>query len=451
MTSIAHGVARSNDNGRLPEALVAELVAEVVSGLTARAKEDTQARRLPLRGEQERAYAADLVAKALNRRAEAAVNAGREVLSEEDEDAITEAVMAERHGLGGFQRYLDDPFIETINANGCDRVFVRYADGTRRQVDPVAPSDEALVKLVRMAAARLGVTERRFDRASPFLTLQLPDGSRLYAMLDVCPRPSVTIRRHLHLDVTLADLHKGAMFDAEIEAFLTAAVLARKNIIVAGQTGAGKTTLVRACGHAIPANDRIITIEEVRELDLQRWHDDVVPLEARQANVEGEGAVTLAMLYQQTLGMDPDRVIVGEVKGAEVVTMLNANSQGNGGSLSTVHADSSQGVFSKLATYALQSPPHMPFEATYMTIAHALHFVVFVARTRSADSPRRVVSSVREVVGYDLEARRVQTNEVFKPGSDGRAVRGDPFRASTLEELRAHGYDPRHYREGAGT
>jgi pilus assembly protein CpaF len=425
--------------------VVAELLTEVATGLTERAKTDTDARRPVLSGEDEQVFAAHLVAEALQRRASAAVARGDAPLSEQDEDAITDAVMTAQFGLGGFQRYLDDPSIENINANGCDEVFIRYADQTRRRVDPVASSDEELITLVRMAAARLGVTERRFDRASPCLTLQLPGGSRLTAMIDVCPRPTVSIRRHRHLDVTLTDLREAGMFNADVEGFLTAAVLARKNIMIAGQTGAGKTTLVRACCRAIPAVDRIITIEETRELELQRWHQDVVALEARQSNVEGEGAVTLAMLYQQSLGMDPDRVIVGEVKGPEVITMLNANSQGNGGSLSTVHADSSLGVIQKLATYAMQTPPHMPFEATYATIGHALHFIVFVARARDG---RRVVNSVREIVGYDREGRQVQTNEVFRPGPDGRARPGDPVRQSTIEELRSHGYEPRDHHIG---
>jgi|SRR5579884_2197637 len=417
--------------------LIADVQAEVTDALTARRAADEQAHLPALTGADERAFVRDVLARSLQRYATQAVRDGRPPLTPVEEDAIVQAVMDGRYGLAGFQRWLDDPEVENINANGADVVFVSRVDARSEAVEAVAASDDDLIKLVRTAAARLGASERRFDAASPRVLLQLPDGSRLTAVMSVSHRPCVAIRRHRHLDATLADLHSFGMIDAELESFLTAAVLARKNIMVAGATGAGKTTLVSALCHAIPSAERIVTIEETRELWLQRWHPNVVSLEAREPNIEGAGGITLEMLYRWSLTLDPTRTIVGEVKGAEVLPMLSAMSQGNDGSLSTIHARSSMAVFSKLAVYALQSADRLPMRDTHFLTSQALDFIVFVHRDREG---RRVVSSIREIRGFDGDS--VSSNEVYRPGPEGMAVRGDPVSAPRLEELRHHGLGP---------
>src|SRR5690606_26813912 len=244
---------------------------------------------------------------------------------------------------------------------------------------PVADSDEELIEQLREIGRRYGLSEREFNPSRPQLNLQLPDGSRLFAVAWVCDRSSVSIRRHRFMKLGLGDLIGLGAIDDALASFLSAAVRARQQIIVAGATGAGKTTMLRALAAEIPASERIVTIETELELGLDRFadvHPDCVALEAREANVEGAGEVTAADLVRMSLRMNPDRVIVGEVRGDEIVPMLNAMSQGNDGSMCTIHADSSATVFNKMALYAMQAPERLPLEATCQLAAAAVDLVV---------------------------------------------------------------------------
>ena len=375
-----------------------------------------------LRGADEQALGRQLIADALDADAREALAAGRPVRPPEEDDALTQAVFDALFRLGRLQRLLDDPSVENINANGADQVWVRYADGRRERTDPIAASDEELIELVRNAAARLGIGERRFDLGSPRLSLQLPDGSRLFAVMAVAARPCLSIRRHRYMKVTPDDLVGMGTLDLALRELLRSLMLARKSVIICGGTGAGKTTLLRAMAADIPPWERLVTIEDSLELGLDRYpelHPDVVALEAREPNLEGEGGISLAELVRWALRLNPDRVIVGEARGEEVLALLNAMSQGTDGSMATLHASSSKGAFSKLATYAVQAPERLPLEATNLLVANAVHFVVFLAQDPAG---RRFVSSVREVV--DADGPMVVSNEVFRPGPDGRAVPG---------------------------
>jgi Flp pilus assembly CpaF family ATPase len=359
-------------------------------------------------------------------------------------------------------------------------VWVTYADGTKASAEPVAESDSDLIELLRSAAARLGLSERRFDVSHPELDLSLPNGSRLSALMSVVARPVVSIRRHRYVDLTLDDLVALGTLDEVLASFLAAAVRARRNIVVGGAMNSGKTTLVRALASEIPPRERVVTIEQAFELGLDAMperHPDLVALEARSANAEGEGEIPMARLVRRALRMNADRVIVGEVLGDEVLPMLNAMSQGRSGSMCTIHADSSQGIFRRLATYAAQASERLPLESTNMLIAGAINFVVFLdvvdddessprvrpvsgnsrhlrgwapgeVGARRDDGPmqfpavrrRRYVSSVREVV--DAEGLHVISNEVFRAGRDGAAVPVAPLRSGTLDRLAEHGFDP---------
>jgi pilus assembly protein CpaF len=421
--------------------LIARTCDQVTDGLTARRRADEATGAPPLDDADQRAYARQLINQALEAEARSALAGRREVFPVADEDEISRAVHDLLFGLGPLQRLLDDPDIETINANGCDGVWVRYADGRRVQVEPIASSDAELVELIRLAAARFGLAERRFDLAAPLLDLRLPDGSRLFAAMAVAARPSLSIRRHRFPRLSLDDLAERGTLTASLRAFLGAAVRSGLNILVCGGTSAGKTTLLRALASEVNRDERLITIEDALELGLDRdvkRHANVTTLEARPPNVEGEGEITMAALVRAALRMDPDRVIVGEVRGAEVIPMLNAMSQGNDGSMCTLHANSSAGAFDKLATYTVQAPERLGLEATNLLIANAIDLVVHLAYDRA--SGRRMVDSIREVTGAD--GPLVASNEIWRPGPDGQALPGAPLREQTLDRLVSAGFVP---------
>jgi pilus assembly protein CpaF len=385
------------------------------------------------------ALARRIIAETLDIEAANALAAGQPPLDADAERRAGQAVFDALFGAGGFQPYLDDPQVESVNANGCDRVFVQYSGGRRARGAPVAGSDEELVEMIRAIAAR-GVEERRFDRGSPRVSVPLPGGGRLFAVMAVTGRPAVAIRRDRLSAAALADLTSNDTLGPRLAAFLAALVRARKNILISGGTAAGKTTLLRALASAIPPPERLITIEDSLELCLDQdsaGHPDVVALQAREPNTEGEGEVTLAELVRWALRMTPDRVIVGEVRGGEVIPMLNAMSQGNDGSMTTIHASSSRGACTKIAAYAAQTEEHLSLEDTNLLIAGAVHFVIQLAWDSAG---RRCISSIREVV--DADGRQVVSNEVYAPGPDRRAVPAVPVRAATLDELAAAGYRP---------
>ena len=420
-----------------------------------------------------RELARQLTASRLERYAAASVEMGDAPLAVADEERVARAVLDALFGLGRLQTLIDNRDIENIDVNGCDRVWVTYADGTKVSAEPAADSDAELAEILRSAAARFGLSERRFDVSHPELDLRLPDGSRLSALMSVAQRPVVSIRRHRYVDLTLDDLVEMGGLDATLASFLTAAVRARKNIVVGGAMNSGKTTLIRALASAIPPRERVVTIEQAFELGLDSMperHPDLVALEARPANAEGEGAISMARLVRRALRMNADRVIVGEVLGDEVLPMLNAMSQGRSGSMCTIHADSSLGIFRRLASYAVQAPERLPLESTNLLIAGAVHFTVFIevedvhrssldtrylsARPSdlSVDRPdanglrfgavkrRRFVSAVQEVVGS--EGLQVISNEVFRLRRDGSAEQAAPLRSSTLEDLVDCGFEP---------
>jgi Flp pilus assembly CpaF family ATPase len=397
----------------------------------------------PMSGEDERQFARALIAQVLEQHARAEITAGRRAPSADEEEELAAAVHAALFGVGRLQPLLENAEIENIDINGFDQVFIGYADGREEMGEPVAESDEELVELIQILAAYSGLSSRPFDTANPQLDLRLPDGSRLSAVMDVTIRPALSIRRARMGKVFLTDLVGNGTLTSELAYFLAAAVSARKNIMISGSTNAGKTTLLRAIANQIPPDERLITVERALELGLDHFpelHPNVVALEERLPNMEGQGAISMAELVRRSLRMNPSRVIVGEVLGDEIVTMLNAMTQGNDGSLSTIHANSSMEVFNRISTYAIQSAERLPVEATHMLIAGAIDFVVFIEKRndyRRGGSMRRFVSSAREVTGCD---GRVLSSEIFTPGPDRRGVPHAPI--SCLDELVEHGYDP---------
>ncbi|HVE29588.1 MAG TPA: ATPase, T2SS/T4P/T4SS family, partial [Mycobacteriales bacterium] len=366
----------------MDHALVRRLRTEVAEQIAGQRRDDAVLG-LAMSPEDERQYARSLIARALASHARVELESGRVPPTAEEEEDLAAAVHAALYGVGRLQPLLDDPMVENVDINGCDRVFVGYADGRELMLDPVAETDEELVELVQTLAAYSGLSSRPFDTANPQLDLRLPDGSRLSAVMEVTKRPVVSIRRARLPKVFLSDLVGNGTLDQGLAAFMRAAVVARKNIMIAGSTNAGKTTMLRALANEIPAHERLITVERALELGLDEFsdlHPNVVAFEERLPNSEGQGRISMAELVRRSLRMNPSRVIVGEVLGDEIVTMLNAMSQGNDGSLSTIHANSSSEVFNRIATYALQAAEHLPIEASHMLIAGAINYVIFVER-----------------------------------------------------------------------
>ena len=378
---------------------------------------------------------AELLRLAATRRAE-----GKSVLTIFDEAAISSAAIAQVLGLGRLQPLLEDDEISDIHVRGSCRVWVKLRNGQRETRDPIVDTDEELVELIRRAATRLSRQERRFDAGTPELIMQLPDGSRLFATMDVSLRPSLIIRRHRFEISSLDELRLRGLLTQELQDFLIAAVRARRNFVIAGGTGSGKTTLLRALINEVPPSERLVTIEDAYELGLDHFehlHPDHDALQARPANIEGQGEITLADLTRMALRMDPDRVIVGEVRGAEAFPMLLAMSQGNNGSMCTMHADSTRSVFPKLAAYVSMASTGLPIETVNLLLASALHFVIYIDNS----SDWRQVTSVREVV--DSDGSNIISNEIFSIDNAGELIKAFPLREATRELLAKFGYEDR--------
>lgn len=355
--------------------------------------------------------AADAVDVLLERRARAALSEGtRALLTPQDETRLRRLVLDHVLGLGPIEELLCEPGVENIHITGNDDTIVDFGAGRRERRPAVVRTDAELVALVQRAAARAPGGERRFDAAAPILSMELSGGERLSAVMPgVAVRPTVTIRRHPQRHLSLGDLLRSVTLDQSSRNLLVAAVRARLNIIVSGATNAGKTTLLRALLGTLD-DERIITVEDSLELGLHRHMSeaDVVPLQGRPPNVEGIGEVTLAELVRAALRMCPDRVIVGETRGPETLALLNAMSMGTDGSMSTIHASSSQQVFTKIAAYCAQAPERLTASATATLIGASVHLVAHIDTTSSGE---RVVTSIREVVG--AEGEQVLSNELY--------------------------------------
>ncbi len=401
----------------------------------------------PLSLDDERALTRSLIAAELKTLAEDAYRNGGSPLDSATESELAEAVFDRVHGLGRLQPYIDDPDLSNIHVNGYDNVWLVYRDGTKIRGEPAADSDQDLIDIVATAARRLGRSEKRWDQVSWELHLQLPGGERLHAVMGLTGRPVITIRRHdftIHRLKHLIDL---GVVDDSLSAFLSAAVGAKLNLIVAGGTNTGKTTMLRCLLNEIPPEERVVTVEDNLEIGLDRFsdlHPDQVMWERRGANIEGRGEATMADCVRATLRQNPDRVIVGEIRGVEVVDMLRAMSQGNDGSMSSIHADSSKGAIVRLGMYTAEAG--LDEETSNKWIANAVDLIVHLGWV---DGVRRV-TSVREVL--EAEARQIATNEIYRPAPDGRAqpAPGPTIRNTTLDRLVAAGFDPSYLTDPTG-
>jgi len=399
-----------------------------------------QVGQVELAGIGEQQYSRKLIGDVVREHAEKLLARGESPLDPGTEQELAEGVFARMFGAGRLQRLLNDDEVENIDINGCDEAWVTRAGmATHERVNAVATTDEELIELIQSLASYAGLNSRPWDAANPELDLHLPDGSRLSAVMGVSTRPSVSIRRHRFEKVELADLVGNDTITEEAADFLRALIHARFNVMIAGATRAGKTTLLRAMAAEIGPEDRIITIEKALELGLRKdvdRHPNCVELEERVANSEGQGAISLTRLVRRTLRQNPDRVIVGEVLGPEVIDMLNAMGQGNDGSMSTIHARSARDVFARIASYAIQSAEHLPHAASYQLVAGGLDYVVFISR--HPKTGKRRLDSILEVNGFD---ETVQASEIFSAGPVGSAGWTGTMPAH-IDRLAAAGWQP---------
>lgn len=394
-------------------------------------------------------YVADEVAAWVRRQAEN----GKPPPTVEAEQAITRAVLAALSGLGAIDELLARDEVENIHIHGFDRVFLELADGRlERWPYSIADSDHTLVEMLTSMFARLGQTSREFSRAHPLGNLRLPGGgplgARLAALIEVVDRPRVAIRRHRLTRTTLDDLVELGTLDETLAQFLAAAVRAGCNILVTGGPAAGKTTLLRALCHAIPTTEHVITVEDEYELGLHLDTDLelVTPMEARLANSEGVGEITLDDLLKQALRQNPQRVVVGEVRGGEITAMLRALGNGAAGGMCTLHARSAGAVFDRIASLGMLATPPLSAEAASAWTASAIDLIVHLIRVDDTDPAgrprrRRYVSEVLEV-GPVGDAGRPDTTRLHSPPVSGTAAA--PVFAPTNElasRVAAHGFD----------
>jgi len=364
----------------------------------------------------------------------------------EYERALIQAVLAALAGLAGLKPLLERNDVENIHIHGHNVVILELADGRlERWPYPVADTDAQLVEMLATFAAQ-GQTAREFSPASPLLNLRLPVGplgARLAAVMEVTDRPRVAIRRHRLTTATLRELVRLGTLDEVLAGFLTAAVRAGLNMIVVGGPYAGKTSLLRALAHEIPPHEHVITVEDDYELGLHLVGDHplVTPLEARSANAERAGEITLDDLLKQALRHSPSRVIVGEVRAGEVTSMLRALSNGAAGGMCTLHATSSLAVFDRIAALGQLAHPPLAIDAAYRWTASAIDLVIHIRKVDHPNARReRFVTEVLEV-GPVGDSGRPDVTHIFIPGGDGRAVPSLPPSPGLLTALERHGFD----------
>lgn len=373
-----------------------------------------------------------IVLNLLSEHADEALSTGVETFNADEQKQMAAAIFDALFGLGRLQPLVDDPAVENIEISGFDDVLLEYSDGRLEKGPPVADSDEELIDSLAFLASRSQSNERPFSPSNPELHLRLDGGSRLAAWAWITPRPAAVIRRHRLKVVTLDDLVELNMMSAGVASFLAAAVRAKKSIVVSGPQSAGKTTVLRALCAQLDPWERIGTIETEHELhlhELKDQHKRVIAWEARPGSGErgpdgrAAGEITVAGITYGSWRGNLSRLIVGEVRGHEVLSMFEAM-QGGAGSMSTTHAYSGRAAVERLVTLATKTGA--PTDFAYRQVAEHIDLIVQIGLETAADDglPHRD-RYISEIVAIEPgEHGRPAITDVYKPGPDNRAVPG---------------------------
>ena len=338
----------------------------------------------------------------------------RTPLTREERRQVTREITDDILGYGPLEPFLHDDTVSEVMVNGPDAIYIERSGRIERT--PAAFVDAAhLMRIIDKIVSTVG---RRIDESSPMVDARLPDGSRVNAIIPplALRGPTLTIRKFSRDPYTMDDLINFGSLSPKAAQFLAACVNGKLNILISGGTGTGKTTTLNAMSAFIPNAERIVTIEDAAELQLQQQH--VITLEARPPNIEGEGEVRIRELVRNSLRMRPDRIIVGEVRGPETLDMLQAMNTGHEGSLTTIHANSPRDALSRLETLVMTGGVELPHRAIREQIASAFDLLVQI--TRLVDGSRRI-THVSEVLGMESDVITLQDVFVAKPPDEEQA------------------------------
>jgi len=352
-----------------------------------------------------------------------------EYLSRMERQKIVTEIMDEVVGYGPIEPLIRDPEISEIMVNGPKQVFIER-DGKLEKTGISFRDNEHVMHIIDKIVSPLG---RRIDESMPMVDARLPDGSRVNAVIPPLSLigPVITIRKFSREPLTIQDLIRFGTLTPQMATFLEACVKARLNIIISGGTGSGKTSTLNVLSSFIPANERIVTIEDAAELQLNQEH--VITLESRPPNIEGKGEITIRDLVRNALRMRPERIVVGEVRSGEALDMLQAMNTGHDGSLTTVHANSPRDLLARLETMVMMAGMELPAKAIREQIASAFDLIIHQARLRDGS---RKITHVTEVVGMEEDKITLQDIFVYK-------ITGTDERNRALGKFRATGVVPR--------
>ena len=357
----------------------------------------------------------------------------RTPLTREERRQLVREIADDILGYGPIEPLLRDESVTEVMVNGCDRVYIERG-GKLERADIAFADDSHLLRIIDKIVSQVG---RRVDEASPMVDARLPDGSRVNAIIPplALKGPTLTIRKFSRDPYTMNDLISFGTLTPKAAQFLAACVRGKLNILISGGTGTGKTTTLNAMSAYVPDDERIVTIEDAAELQLQQEH--VVSLESRPPNIEGKGEVRIRELVRNALRMRPDRIIVGEVRGAETVDMLQAMNTGHEGSLTTIHANSPRDALARLETLVMTAGVELPLRAIREQISSAFDLLVQIARL--VDGSRRI-THITEVLR--LEADVITLQEIFQARPPDEDANGSRRGGTLLGPLNCSGLKP---------